>query len=121
MLVKFVAALPFPPSANGLFSQRRDGRRFPAARYVAWRKQADLALMIARRGASLGSGPAIVEIELRPPNKRRHDGDNAIKPVLDSLVRMNVLVDDDLKHVREIRTRWADGEPGATVVVTWGH
>lgn len=118
---RFSADLPFPISVNNMFSQTRAGRRFPAPRYVAWRKQADIAVMLARRAAPVGHGPATVEIELRPPTKRRFDGDNLVKGVLDSLVRMNVLEDDDNKHVREIRTRWCDGEPGATVIVTWAQ
>lgn len=118
---KFSADLPFPPSQNNLFSQRRDGRRFIADHYARWRKQADLALMIARRAAPLGHGAAEVFIELRAPDRRKRDADNGQKAILDSLVRMNVIEDDSNKIVRRIETRWSEGEPGATVVVTWGH
>lgn len=111
------AWLPYPPSANGLFSQTRAGRRFPARHYVAWRQHADMLLLAARLKPV--HGPVLVEIELTPPDLRKRDADNAVKPILDSLVRMHLIADDSRKTVREIRVRWAEGKaPGALVRVS---
>lgn len=111
------AWLPFPVSANNLFSQTALGRRFPSKRYVAWRKHADMLLMAARLKPC--SAPCLIEIELTPPTKARRDADNYVKPILDSLVRMRVIPDDDRSIVREVRARWVDGKaPGAVVRIS---
>lgn len=106
--------LPYPPSTNGLFSQTRTGRRFPAKHYVAWRRHADLLLMAARLRPV--HGPCLIEIELTPPDKRRRDADNGTKAIVDSLVRMRLIPDDSRGVVREVRVRWAEGRPPGAVV-----
>ncbi len=113
----FDAWLPYPPSSNNIFSQTRAGRRFPAKRYVEWRKHADMLLMAARLKPV--DGPCLIDITLTPPDKRKRDADNTVKPILDSLVRMRLIPDDSRKTVREIRVRWAEGPaPGALVRVS---
>lgn len=94
----FTAMLPWPPSANNLFSGK--ARRFPARHYVEWIDAAKRAL--SRQMVFPIAGPVTIEIELAPPNKRLFDIDNKIKPCIDLLVNRGLIERDDCGIVRKI-------------------
>lgn len=57
-------------------------------------------------------GPVSVSFEFCAPDKRRRDGDNLQKALLDLLVTHQIIVADDNRFVRETRMNWvAEGDP----------
>ena len=99
---EYVISLPWPPSLNhywrnhhGRMLLSRDGRQY--------RDEAALALKLAGV-RSFGSARLAVEVEVRPPDRRRRDLDNLGKAVLDALTAGGVYDDDsqidDLRIVR---------------------
>jgi Holliday junction resolvase RusA-like endonuclease len=62
----------------------------------AWLEEAVLLLRAAR--VRFG-GPVKVSMFLSPPDRRRRDGDNLEKAIMDALVKAGVIRDDSLWHV----------------------
>ena len=71
--------------------------------------------MAARIPGPPVEGPVEVTIQAHPPDKRRRDLDNIIKPVLDALEGL-ILVDDS--QVVALACRWDKQLPKATLRVT---
>ncbi len=110
-----VVTLPFPPSINALY-RAVGGRSILSEAYRLWKKEAGLTLNSQRPKKMLGR--VGVTVELRAPDKRRRDADNAgTKAVLDLLVSHQIIEADDSRFLREVTARWVDtGEP-CTVTV----
>ena len=87
--------LPWPPSVNHYW-KARGSRRFISPAAKAWLDEAVLLLRAARVRFE---GPVKVSMFLSPPNRRRRDGDNLEKAIMDSLVKAGVIQDDSLWHV----------------------
>ena len=83
--------LPICPSVNNLFINASTGR-VRGAPYKRWCRDAGWSL----REQGVVPVAGIVAMLIEAPLHRRRDVDNAIKPVLDLLVRLGVLVDDNL-------------------------
>lgn len=86
--------LPYPPSTNRLWRYTSRGV-YRTSVYKSWLTQASLTAQY--------SGLPIVELvhaELRaaPPDKRRRDLDNLLKPVGDWLEHFGILEDDRCIH-----------------------
>jgi len=79
---------------------------------MAWKKEASMA---ARIPGPPVEGPVEVTIQAHPPDKRRRDLDNIIKPVLDAL-EGPILVDDS--QVTDLACRWDRTIPKATLRIT---
>jgi Holliday junction resolvase RusA-like endonuclease len=62
----------------------------------AWLEEAILLLQAARVRFD---GPVKVGLFLSPPDRRRRDGDNLEKAIMDALVKAGVIRDDSLWHV----------------------
>jgi Holliday junction resolvase RusA-like endonuclease len=93
--------LPVPPSANALFTYRAGSRqRIKTDAYRLWIIAAGWAISRASTGILLYA-PAAVEITL--PFNRQRDIDNAIKPLLDLLVRHLIVKDD--RWIDDLRVR----------------
>ena len=71
--------------------------------------------MAARIPGPPAEGPVEVTIQAHPPDKRRRDLDNIIKPVLDAL-EGPILVDDS--QVTDLACRWDRTIPKATLRIT---
>ena len=56
--------------------------------------RAEVTSYLSRLGMSSVSAPIYLEIEMYPPDKRRRDVDNILKPVLDALQHGGVYDDD---------------------------
>jgi crossover junction endodeoxyribonuclease RusA len=87
--------LPWPPSVNHYW-KARGNRRFISPTAKAWLDEAVLLLRTARVRFD---GPVKVNMLLSPPDRRRRDGDNLEKAVMDALVKAGVIKDDSLWHV----------------------
>jgi crossover junction endodeoxyribonuclease RusA len=110
--------LAYPPSANRLWRSVR-GRVIRSAEYDGWLTSASWAVKEAvkktydRKGIP---GPYGLYVQVCPPDRRRRDIDNLIKPISDSLVHGGAVVDDGLCQV--IQIEWAaEAKPGVSVTV----
>lgn len=94
----------YPPSVNGNY-RAVAGRVILSAKYRAWKKQAALEYMIAKPPKRI-SGPVLIDITLRAPDKRRRDIDNPIKALADFLVNVGAIEADDNSIVKALTVRW---------------
>ncbi len=84
--------LPYPPTVNHYYTIARN-RKILSKKGRAYKKAAQL-LMICQ-GVEKGlKGPYSVWVQVRPPDLRKRDLDNILKPVLDSLTEYGVISDD---------------------------
>lgn len=103
--------LPWPPSANGMW-RKLNGRTIVSERYRMWREAAGKAL--SAQGPNPVFGPVRVAIALSPPDTRRYDLDNRVKPILELLVASRIIGGSDHMTVREITVSAAEGFGSAT-------
>lgn len=87
--------VPFPPSANRMWRVGR-GQSYLSKEYKEFIKEVRLEWLARNREGWRTSGRFTVSIKLFPPNRRRYDVDNRIKPTLDALTRAGVWDDDSL-------------------------
>ncbi len=89
--------LPWPPSVNHYW-KARGRRRFISPKAKAWM---DEAVWILRAPRIRFEGAVAVRMRLSPPDRRRRDGDNLEKAVMDALVKAGVIGDDSLEYVKK--------------------
>jgi len=109
--------LPWPPSVNNLFAGTK--RRYATKHYRTWRRHAEMEIMAARTPRI--NGPVTISILLHPPDSRPRDPSNHVKAIEDTLVRMQVIRDDNGDVVKQISARWgavASPSKRARAVVT---
>jgi Holliday junction resolvase RusA-like endonuclease len=108
--------LPFPPSVNRIWRKGKYGNIYLSKKYTAWRKQADLTIIEARRkGMGRVAGRFTTSIVLDKRKRRKNtDADNRVKVVLDCLQRMLVIDDDALAD--KVTVEWGEAN-GVKVVV----
>lgn len=83
---------PYPPTANHTW-KRGFGATFLSPEYKAFLRD----VYYLTRGQRLRDAPAYaVVLQVTPPDNRRRDLDNVIKPTLDALTRSGVWPDDSL-------------------------
>jgi crossover junction endodeoxyribonuclease RusA len=87
--------LPWPPSVNHYW-KARGSRRFVSPTAKAWLEE---AVLLLRAAGVRFDGPVKVSMLLSPPDRRKRDGDNLEKAVMDALVKAGVIQDDSLWHV----------------------
>lgn len=104
--------LPYPPSVNGLFFNAAKGRVKTDA-YKAWRRDAGNLILV--QGRRRIHGFVSLSVALVRPDKRRRDLDNALKPLLDLLVEMQIIDDDSL--VQRISVQWVSAGAPCTVLI----
>lgn len=80
-------SLPIPPSSNNLFPGK--ARRFPSARYKAWKAEALPKVPQARI-----DGPYVMRISVDRPDNRGRDLANLEKAIGDLIVEAQVVIDD---------------------------
>ena len=95
--------LPWPPTANTHW-RNVNGRTLLSKKGREYR--AEVMIRCANKGRI--EKRCRVDIEAFPPDKRKRDVDNILKPVLDALQSAGVLADDNL--VRELRTVFHDDQ-----------
>lgn len=94
--------LNMPPSANKMWRKGPFGIH-PSAEYKAWKRDAAMEVMAARRGQKFDH-PVEVVVIIKRAHKLR-DLDNNIKPILDALQMGQVIEDDNQVH--SLHARWA--------------
>lgn len=105
--------LPYPPPLSACFTNARRVGRVKTKRYHAWQQHAAVA---AGRQPEI-TGPVSVAIQATPPDRRKRDLDNLLKPTLDFLGLRKVIEDDSL--IEALFIKWhREGEPGLTVMVS---
>lgn len=111
--------LPFPPTANNLFSGGLNTkRRFPSAAYKAWQQHAGYALLTQPDRHHRHTTPVEVVYTFCPPDKRRRDVFNLEKPVSDLLVKHGILADDSL--IRKGTVQWGDKDGVDVLIMSLG-
>ena len=76
--------LPFPPSVNNWLRIMR-GRAVKSKEYRAWQEGAGMVVSTLYAGELVNTPGVEVTIWLDPPNRRRFDIDNRVKPILDAM------------------------------------
>ncbi len=108
----FSVVLTMPPSANASYRNVTGIGRARTKAYRDWRNNAVLSIFAQVRADKRVSGRCAITIEI--PSSTRLDLDNALKPIIDALVKSN-RIDDD-RHVWAIHaTRAAVAMPLVTV------
>lgn len=95
--------IPYPPSANkhwrsigrGRVLLSEDGRRFRSLVAAAWLASPSFRPPLMRR--------VEVTLWLSPPDRRRRDIDNCVKPTLDALGHAGLFGDDEQVDVLVVR------------------
>ena len=120
--------LPFPPTVNnykriGRLTRTKSGKIFQprinsdATRrfyYEVWIKVKGLQI------ESLGDSPISLEIDVYPPDKRKRDIDNIIKPTVDSLMNSGLFDDDyQISKLLVIRREVFSGGKIVVKIVTY--
>lgn len=110
--------LPYPPSMNtywrSLRSGRMAGRVLISERGRAFRVEVEA---VARaHGVGKVAGPLKVTIGLHPPDRRRRDIDNPIKPLLDALTHAGAWEDDSQIRALHVWMREPDRDNPRAVV-----
>ena len=98
--------LPWPPTVNHYYTVAR-GRKILSAKGRAYKTEC-CWLMTAERVPKLDSGKFEVLIHAYPPDRRKRDLDNILKPVLDALGEYGAITDDsdvDLISIGRIEVR----------------
>lgn len=103
----FHVELPTPISANHLFANVPGRGRVKTKAYENWQSTAALTIVATVRADRRIGGKVAVSIEL--PATCRLDIDNAVKPILDALVRSR-RIDDDRNVARLEVTRGGTGD-----------
>ena len=83
--------LSYPPSANRIW-RNIGGRTIKSEVYRTWLTDVLGDVLIARCGRI--TGPYRLEVRASPPDRRRRDIDNLLKPTSDALVAAGVIGDD---------------------------
>ena len=88
--------LPWPPTVNHYYTVARN-RKILSERGRLYKKYC-CACMMAQGIEKLGKddAPFTVAILARPPDRRKRDLDNLLKPILDSLVDYGAIPDDSM-------------------------
>ena len=109
--------MPWPPSNNHYYTVVR-GRKILSSEGRRYGESAAFATAGRNRPVQPLSGRLRVEVLASPPDRRRRDLDNLLKPVLDALTRGQVIGDDSqIDDLRICRRAVLSG--GKLAVTIW--
>ncbi|MCP4934406.1 MAG: RusA family crossover junction endodeoxyribonuclease [bacterium] len=109
--------LPWPPTVNHYYTIAR-GRKILSKKGRQYRKTAITEAIIQQPGKTI-EGPVSVYIRAYPPDKRKRDIDNILKPVLDALTTARVYGDDS--QVTDLRiVKFNPSKPGRVEITVCG-
>jgi len=94
--------LPWPPTVNHYYTVAR-GRKILSERGRAYKKECHW-IMAGQKVPRYESGKFAIQIIAHPPDRRRRDLDNLLKPVLDALTEYSAITDDsDVDEIHIVR------------------
>jgi len=94
--------LPWPPTVNHYYTLAR-GRKILSDRGRKYKKDC-YWIMTGQKVPRFESGRFSVTIRAFPPDRRRRDLDNLLKPVLDTLTEYSAITDDsDVDEIHILR------------------
>lgn len=96
--------LPVPPSVNSAFATSQNGGRHHSQTYNAWETQAGWEIKQQRSGRIMGPVEVSIVIGKR---KQRSDIDNRIKPLLDLLVKHQIIEADHDACLQRVSAEWS--------------
>ena len=96
--------LPWPPTVNTYYGNAKNGRKYLTKRGRDFKKEAVVQLMVQKAPLAL-AGRLEVRIEAHPPDRRKRDIDNIIKPLLDCITDYGLWLDDEQIDILRIRRR----------------
>lgn len=105
--------LPWPPSVNNYWVRTRRGGMMVSKAGREYRVEL-LADLAGKVNGTL-SGPVKLAIALMPPDKRKRDIDNVLKPLLDGLTAAGVWEDDS--QVKRLEMEIGEVTPHGRVMV----
>lgn len=105
--------LPWPPTVNHYYTVV-NGRKILSARGQYYKQRCG-AEMLSQEVPKSRTGRYCVTIHAHPPDKRKRDLDNLLKPVLDALTEYGAIVDDSL--VDDLRIQRFDQHKGGKLEV----
>lgn len=94
------------PSKKNSRINTRSGRSFPSKRYTEWHDNALVELKSQFKGLRITGYPVTVTVVFYNGDLRRHDLDNQITSVLDTLVDAEILEDDNQKYVDSLQLQY---------------
>ena len=85
-------ALPYPPTINHYYGQKRNGGKFIKTRGQLFRQEVSMII----KGANIQTleGDLCITIHMYPPDKRKRDIDNINKALFDALEHAQVFIND---------------------------
>ena len=104
--------LPFPPSANGLYANRKGGR-YRTKRYETWANAAGWDIKEQKPKRLEGRYHITLMVERK--DNRKRDLSNLIKAVSDLLVEHQIIQDDSLEE--RVVLQWSDTVKGCLVIL----
>lgn len=111
------AYLDWPPTVNNYYTVTQGpgkGRKILSKRGKAWKEEQVIQLRI-QGIPEFEAGKFGVYITACPPDKRRRDLDNILKPTLDVLVEFGAIPDDS--HIDELTVRRAEKIDGGMLKI----
>lgn len=113
-------SLPWPPSVNRYWRSpnkgRLAGRTLLSAEARAYREAAAFAVIQGDGNVPTLTARLAVSIVACPPDRRKRDLDNLLKPLLDALTHNAVIADDSL--IDDLRITRGDIVTDGLVIVT---
>ena len=85
--------LPWPPTVNHYYTVAR-GRKILSKRGREYKILSSVEMLRQKISRYQDKGPYCISINAHPPDKRRRDLDNLLKPILDALVDYGAIEDD---------------------------
>lgn len=97
-----VIQLPWPPTVNHYYTVVR-GRKILSTKGRAYKKYCCQCMLIQRiPKLSTDDAPFSLDILASPPDRRKRDLDNLLKPIIDSLVDYGAIPDDSYVDIIRI-------------------
>lgn len=103
--------LPWPPSGNSAV-RHGNGSHYLRAEVIAYRDSV-AALCFGKAGVK---GKYKLHVHLSPPDARKRDADNAIKSLLDAIVKAGYVEDDSLQFMVELLVTTDEERRGCAAV-----
>lgn len=102
--------LSWPPTVNTYYGNAKNGRKYLTARGRKYKANA-VADLHGQEAPTGIEGRLEVNIDAYPPDRRKRDIDNILKPLLDCLTDYGLWIDDAQIDVLRVR-RLAVDKPG---------